>query len=108
MVDFTYYCQEYLGVQIPEKHFDRCLARASDVLQAMERVYRIAGTAEERKLALCAMAEGVYEQEHRRGVVSATAGSMSVRYADAHPRQLWRELYDKAAIYLEISRGVGV
>ena len=107
MVDYSYYTQEYLGVQIPQKQFDRCLARAKEALAAMERCYTVAGGTEERRLALCAMAETVYEAEHRRGVVSATVGSVSVRYGESGARQLWRELYDKAAIYLEIRRGVG-
>lgn len=107
MADFSFYTQEYFGAEIPQKQFDRCMARAREALAAMERRYTVAGGTEERKLALCAMAEAVYRGEKRRGVVSATAGSVSVRYEDSGPRQLWRELYEQAAIYLEISRGVG-
>ena len=107
MVDFTYYTQEYLGAQIPEKQFDRCLARAGEALAYLERCFTVTGGQEARKLALCAMAEGVYEAQHRRGVAGATVGSVSVRYEDARHRQLWRELYERAAIYLDICRGVG-
>ena len=107
MVDFTYYTQEYLGVQIPEKAFARCMARAREALEYIERCFQVTGGQDARALALCAMAEGVYELENRRGVQSASVGSVSVRYEDSRPAQLWRELYDRAAIYLDICRGVG-
>ena len=107
MADFSFYTQEYLGADIPQNQFDRCMARAKEALAAMERRYTVTGGTAERKLALCAMAEAVYKLEKRRGVVSAAAGSVSVRYGEQSPRQLWRELFEQAAIYLEISRGVG-
>lgn len=107
MADYSFYTQEYLGAEIPEKHFNRCMARAREALAALERRYSVTGGTEERKLALCAMAEAVYRGEKHAGIVSAGTGSVSVRYAESGPRQLWRELYDRAAIYLEICRGVG-
>lgn len=106
MVDYGFYTDAYLGELIPEKQFGRCMARAAEALACMERRYRITGGTEERKLALCAMAEAVYDADKNRGVVSATVGSVSVRYQDHADRQLWRELYDRAGIYLQISRGV--
>lgn len=106
MADYSFYTDAYLGCLIPEKQFDRCMARANEALALFERRYSVSGGQEERKLALCAMAETVYSATGRPGVVSATVGSVSVRYQDGSQRQLWRELYDKACIYLDICRGV--
>ena len=106
MADYGFYTEAYLGTLIPEKHFSRCMARAQETLACFERCYEVAGGTEERKLALCAMAEAVYAAQRRGGVVSASAGSVSVRYQDAADRQLWRELYAAARIYLDIYRGV--
>ena len=107
MPDFTFYTDSYLGCRIPEKQFAASMARASEALACFRRIYTVSGGAEEQKLALCAMAEAVYDAQRRGGVVSASAGSVAVRYRDAEEAQLWRELYERARIYLDIYRGVG-
>ena len=104
MVDHSFYTESYLGEKIPEKHFPNCMARAQEALACFDRRYTVSGTEEERKLALCAMAEAVWENDRRGNVVSATTGSVSVRYGEADRR--WRALYEKARIYLQICRGV--
>lgn len=106
MADFAFYRDTYLGLRIPEKQFDGCVARAREALAAFRRRYTVTGGTEEERLALCAMAEAVWEAYRRGGAVSATVGSVSVRYGEDEDR-LWRELYEKAAIYLDIYRGVG-
>lgn len=108
MTDYGFYTAAYLGTVIPEKQFKRCMARAGEALAHFERIYTVTGGAEERRLALCAMAEAIYTAANRSGVVSATVGSVSVRYLENADRQLWRELYDRARIYLNIYRGVAV
>ena len=105
MADFGFYTDTYLGSLIPEKQFGYCMARAADALTAIGRRCRVIGTEVERQMALCAMAESVYEARRRGGVVSATTGSVSVRYDGE--KQLWRELWEKARIYLQVCRGVG-
>ena len=82
------------------------MARAGEALARFERDYTVTGGQEERKLALCAMAEAVYEAGRQQGVVSASAGAVAVRYQEKADRQLWRELYDRARIYLDICRGI--
>jgi hypothetical protein len=55
------------------------------------------------------MAESLYAHSKRRGGISAASvGEVSVHYEGGAQadRQLNRELYEKAAIYLEICRGV--
>ena len=106
MPDYSFYTGAYLGQLIGEKQFSACMARARDALAYFDSVYQVTGTQEERKLALCAMAEAVHGAQRRGGAVKATVGSVSVQYqADAY-LQLWRELYDAARIYLKICRGV--
>ena len=108
MPDFDFYTGTYVGQVIPEGDFLPCLCRAQAVLEHFDRVYRVEGGAQERKMALCAMAETLYHHRNRRGMVKASAGSVSVTYeTQAHVR-LWRELYDVARCYLKICRGVAV
>lgn len=105
MADYSFYTALYQGNRIPEKHFGRCMRRAKEALALLGRKFRVTGGTEERKLALCAMAEAVYDARYQ-GVSAATVGSVSVRYLDGKDRQLWRELYAAARIYLDIYRGV--
>lgn len=111
MADFTFYTQEYLGTQIPQKAFDGVIRQAGAVLNRLRRIYRVADcTPAEENMALCAMAESIYAWEKCRGGISgASVGSVSVSYDRAEDREkaLSRELYRKAAIYLDIYRGVG-
>lgn len=112
MVDYVFYADVYLGTAIPEKAFSGMALRAEEALERMQRIFRVTVPGEEsRKMAVCAMAESLYAHSRRKGgVISASSGEVSVRYEGAGQadRQLSRELYEKAAIYLEISRGVGV
>ena len=103
MVDFGFYTDTYLGAKIPEKHFSESMARAKEALAAFRRRYTVTGGEMEEKLALCAMAEAVFDATRRGGAVSATVGSVSVRYGE---NQLWRELYEQCRIYLDFYRGV--
>ena len=111
MADYGFYTDIYLGCAIPEKAFPGMALRAREALERMQRVYRVTVPGEDSlKMAICAMAETLYAHSKRRGgVTSASVGEVSVRYADTGDadRQLRRELFGKASIYLEISRGVG-
>ena len=103
MVTFQFYTDEFLGEAIPEKAFSAMLARAQEALSRYERSYTVTGDAVSRAMALCAMAEAVYEYESRRGIREQTVGSVRVRYEDGW--SLRRCLYEKAATYLDIYRG---
>jgi len=107
-VEFAYYRDAYMGSKIPEKAFAECAARAAEVLAVLCHHYVVVGGEDCRKMAVCSMAEALYNDSRRRGVVASTAGSTSVRYdPDAHSdRALRRELYRRAGIYLDIYRGV--
>ena len=112
MADFTFYTDVYLGNRIPEKAFPGMAQRAREVLTHFQRIYRVTVPGEDSlRMAICAMAETLYANEKRRGgVTAASVGEVSVHYdsSERAEQQLRRELYEKASIYLEISRGVGL
>ena len=107
MVDFDYYTDTYLGTELTEKEFSALMKRAQAVLNRFCRDYRVEGGEDAKAMALCAMAEVLRRLGGKQGVASATVGGVSVRYMGDHDRQLYRELYRTARIYLDIYRGVG-
>lgn len=110
MVDYAFYEGVYLGSAIPQKAFGEMAARAEEILARFRRIYRVDIPGEDSLgMAVCAMAETLYAASRRRGgVTAASVGQVSVRYdgAQAADRALHRELFEKAAIYLDICRGV--
>ncbi len=105
MVDYGFYCNDYLGSAIPEKVFSGVAAQAQRYLEKLKRVYRVVSGEEAEKLAVCAMAETLWENRNS-GISSASVGSVAVRY-ETDKTALKRELFEKASIYLDIYRGVG-
>lgn len=108
MVDFEFYRDGYLGSVIPEKQFAPVASRAEAELDRLKRRYRVSSQGGDlERMALCAMAEALFRAQSRRGISSASVGNVSVRYQDADPeKELRRELYQCAGIYLDIYRGV--
>ena len=110
MVDYDFYVNTYLGSTIPEKAFPGMAARAGAALERFQRIYAVVQNGEDsRNMALCAMAESIYANQRRSsGVTSASVGNVAVRYehSESTDKALWRELYQKAGIYLDIYRGV--
>ena len=107
MVHYGFYTDQYLGSLIPEQAFAKAAARAYDALQRFKAIYQVTSSGQVAEhMALCAMAEAVYTAGKRTGgIASATVGKVSVRYDGQ--KNLDRELYNRAAIYLDIRRGVG-
>lgn len=100
-MDYGFYKGAYMGSRIPEAAFPEFMARAVDALRRLESRYSISGGEDAKNMALCAMAEAIYDSTGRRGgVASATAGPVSVRYEGRD-----RSVYDAAATYLDIYRG---
>lgn len=107
MVDYAFYRDAYLGSVVGEKDFPQCEARAVEFLRYLKNRFRVVSSGEEsEKMAVCAMAEGVYNAARRGSVSSASAGSVSVHYRENSEKSLRRDLYNRAAIYLDIYRGV--
>lgn len=107
MVDYDFYVNTYLGNAIPEQAFPAAAARAAAVLEGYGRRYRVeAPGPDSLAFATCAMAEVIHSYGNSRFVESASVGSVSVRYGNTGTGALDRELYNKARIYLDITRGV--
>ena len=110
MADYAFYTDVYFGEQIPEKAFSGMARQAQAYLERLQRIYRVTVSGEDSlKMAICAVAETLYAHGKRRGgVTAATVGEVSVRYENTQQadRQLNRELYEQASIYLDICRGV--
>ena len=111
MADYDFYADVYLGSLIPEKAFPEMALRAGEHLARIQRDFRVtADGADSLRMAICAMAESLYaHSKHHSGVTAASVGEVSVRYegGESSRKALHRELYEKASIYLDISRGVG-
>lgn len=107
MVDYDFYVNSYLGYAIPEKAFPGMAARAQEVLAQFGRMFRVVSSGQiSEKMAVCAMAEKLYERARSRGVKTASVGSVSVSYSSSSTDSLSRELLRSARIYLDIHRGV--
>lgn len=105
MVDYEYYVNRYLGSAIPENAFSGVAAQAQRYLDRLKQVYRVESSgAESENFAVCAMAECLWHNRNR-GVRSANVGGVAVHY-DTDRSTVKRELYESAAIYLDIYRGV--
>ena len=107
MVHYGFYKDQYLGSVIPENEFPQAAQRAMDALERFKGIYRVTSAGEvSENMALCAMAEAVYAAFRRTPAVSAaTIGKVSVQYGKTE--SLDRQLLRKAAIYLDVKRGVG-
>ena len=105
MPDYDFYVNTYLGTALPEQVFPQLAAKAASVLEGYERHFRVTGSAVERHMAICAMAEALQDYDRRSRHAAASLGKASVRYEK--PRQsLEQVLYRSAAIYLDFYRGV--
>lgn len=103
MVDFDFYSGEYLGSTIPEQEFPHYAKRAFERVSAYT-LNRAEEDCEETYLAVCAIAEILYETEGRCGLTSESADGYSAGYADTA-----KLLYSVAQTYIPASlfyRGV--
>ena len=104
-MDYGFYTDIYLGSAISQKAFPGLIARAEAFLRQLKGCCRVVCAGEEaEKMALCAVAEALQEQQKRQGLKSASVGGVSVSYASGGSV---RQLYEAAGIYLDIYRGVG-
>ena len=110
MVTYEFYKDSYLGSAIPENAFSGVAARAEAALAKIKRSDSLrAGGEIAEKLAICAMAEAIYQHmDRKQELLQAKMGEVSVRYSDPgyEKKNLSRELYSRACLYLDIYRGV--
>ena len=113
---YEFYKEYYKGDALGEEEFPPLIARAEQQLQRYKRTYRVTGTQEAEKYALCAMAEAIgyfdAAQNGQGGLRYASVGTVSVSgkgiysQVDISPEARERELYRRAALYLDIYRGI--
>ena len=112
---YDFYLNTYCGKAIPAEDFPELIARAEDKLSCYERLYRVSGEENLRKMALCAMAEAIgyfdAAQNGQGGLRYASVGTVSVSgkgiysQVDISPAAQEKELYRAASMYLTIYRG---
>lgn len=118
MPDYTFYVEDYLGEDIPEKEFPRFIRRAGDELCRMREMYAVAprqGLDPElaESMALCAVADAMYEfaqEDEARGIAKVSVGSVSETYTGAaravlpHAGRPAAHFRHEAGYYLRIGR----
>lgn len=115
LVDFNFYQTVYQGSAIPTEEEFRELSREAEAqLRRYERIYTVTGGSKAKSMAICAMSDSLYgfQTAQSGGVVtSSSVGSVSTSYqvaaVDVSAKAQSQELYRRACIYLEISRGCG-
>ncbi|MBQ3045137.1 MAG: hypothetical protein IJD49_04210 [Clostridia bacterium] len=111
MPGYEFYCTEFHGCSIPDEDFCTYASRANAEIKRLERLYTVTGTDNERKLAVCAVADVLYYFDNAlsgASVKSASIGSVSESGVDIDTsvKAQKKELYSAANLYLEIYRGV--
>lgn len=87
MPDYSFYRETYLGEDIPPEQFPRFLKRAQVKLARFKQMFLVTprpGVTDAEDNALCAIADALYDfaqEDARRGLTSATVGSVSESYA---------------------------
>ena len=89
MPDYTFYVEDYLGEDIPEKEFPRFIRRAGDELRRMREMYAVAprqGLDPElaESMALCAVADAMYEFAQEDEARGSCEGERRQRERDLH------------------------
>jgi len=106
MVDYGFYTDCYLGSRIPAQAFPAAIASAERQLERYRRSFRVVSAGSEAtNMALCAMAEALYEDHRRSGIRSAGVGEVTVQYQQS-AQSLDARLLRCAGLYLDIYRGV--
>ena len=103
MVNYGFYLSDFSGSSIPQEDFDYYAKRAFDRVLAYT-LNRAEEDCEETYLAVCAVADLMYETEGRCGLASESVDGYSASYSDISSL-----LYSAAQMYIPSSlfyRGV--
>lgn len=111
MPGYEFYCAEFHGGSIPADVFRAYASRANAEIKRLEKLYTVKGTDNERKLAVCAVADVLYYFDNAMNgasVKSVSIGSVSESCVDIDTsvKAQKKELYSAVNLYLEIYRGV--
>lgn len=106
MVTYQFYSGTYHGGSISPEDWPAAEREARASLERYRRSYTVTAPGEHSEdMAICAMAEVLYSNAQASGLSSASIGSVSVSYRAPDPKQLKRELFETATMYLDIYRG---
>lgn len=117
MVDYEFYIGAYHGGSISREEWPAAEREASATLAKYKRQYSVtipSETPDAESMAVCAMAEVIYDRAAKlaAGISSATIGSVSTSYSapagvNYSEKQHTRNVYNAARLYLDIYRGCG-
>ncbi len=98
LADYTFYVEDFMGGTIPSEYFDKYAERANYLLQRLT-MNRIIETYYERQfnLAICELAEILYNNPKSVNATSESLGDYSVTYGDGNQEL---QAYDVALTYL--------
>ena len=112
----AFYRDVYRGSSLTGEELPELLARSEDWLKSLERKYRVTGSENDRKMALCALAEAMSyfdaAQNGQGALRYASVGTVSIsgkgiyNMLDISPAAQEKEMYRVAGRYLEIYRGM--
>ena len=109
---YSFYKSRYLGNQISPEEFERTLTQAKHWLERCKRIYQVqSATPEQEKMALCAVAEGLYgfqrlQPDQMPKAVKIGSVSCSYGVVERSESSKEKELLTRAGMYLEISRWI--
>lgn len=107
MVSYDFYQNTYLGSAIAQGVWKSWEARARQRLEALEHKYTLIPYGpDSRDMAVCAIAETLYEFRKKWFVAKETVGGVSVSYEADTEALLNRKLLQDARGYLQVYRGV--
>lgn len=117
MDGYEFYTQTYFGQSIPLEAWPAAEREASALLAKYKREYTVTAPAQSidaESMAVCAMAEVIYDRAVKLSAVasSASIGSVSTSYSalpgvEYSEKQYARNVYNAARQYLDIYRGCG-
>lgn len=123
MVEYGYYTGTFHGAAIPETEWPAAEREASATLAKYKRDYTVTAIdADSESMAICAMAETIYENAVAKAaclnggpISSVSVGSVSTGRSsgsgvngglDTAPSAVERRIYKAASLYLDIYLGV--
>ena len=106
MLAYQFYRDTYHGGSISPEDWPAAEREARANLDRYCRTYAVTATGEHSEdMAICAMAEVLVSNAQASAVSSASIGSVSVSYRQPDPKKMRRDLFEAAAMYLDIYRG---
>ena len=105
-VTYEFYTGTYHGGSISAEDWPAAQREARANLERYRRSYTVTAPGEHSEdMAICAMAEVLVQASQAAALASASIGSVSVSYRAPDPGKQKRDLFEAAAMYLDLYRG---